>query len=185
MKGGLGLIPDDPSRIAPYDLRQSYMSLSWPWVRLLRVLAVSSFARRLHAAALQSNPARRWAGRVPRVGRAGWGYVVQLRNPTSRHVAPVSWPCGNGSFTSSTAVFLGAPPIHSLAARRASPSLGYESAQIFFLPYSRPSNAYSISISLVECQNPDQQGFGIGPRLKALADIFPEGFRLRDWPALC
>ena len=64
LKGGLGLIPDDPSRIAPYDLRQSYMSLSWPWVRLLRVLAVSSFARRLHAAAHQSNPA-------PVLGRDG------------------------------------------------------------------------------------------------------------------
>ena len=62
LKGGLGLIPDDPSRIAPYDLRQSYMSLSWPWVRLLRVLAVSSFARRLHAAAHQSNLAPGNAG---------------------------------------------------------------------------------------------------------------------------
>ena len=75
LKGGLGLIPDDPSRIAPYDLRQSYMSLSWPWVRLLRVLAVSSFARRLHAAAHQSNPA-------PGVG-AGWGllgYLGELQN---------------------------------------------------------------------------------------------------------
>ena len=62
------MIPDDPSRIAPYDLRQSYMSLSWPWVRLLRVLAVSGFARRLHAAAHQSNPA---------LGcRAGLGYCV-------------------------------------------------------------------------------------------------------------
>jgi len=39
--------------------------------------------------------------------------------------------------------------------------------------------------SLVENLNRLSRGSGFGPRLKALADISPEGFRLRDWPALC
>ena len=93
LKGGLGLIPDDPSRIAPYDLRQSYMSLSWPWVRLLRVLAVFPASPEGSTPppikALSALPA-------PGVG-AGWGYAICAISASIALSTSSRWPLFSSS----------------------------------------------------------------------------------------
>ncbi len=143
MKGGLGLIPDDPSRIAPYDLRQSYMSLSWPWVRLLRVLAVfPASPEGSTPPPIKATPALP----APGVG-AWWGYSISR------------WQSNPQRTMDACQAALAARYANWLSSRMR----------------DRKTGLSFISISLVECQSPDPQGFGIATRENGSPTYPPKG----------